>query len=132
MAIRGYTLEDWRKNAEENYLTTPISVLKYITVLEEAVAEFTADAPETTYKVGEKVEIVKYGHLIWQTQKAEGSMLPVYYEDENMVWYDVSPQMVGQQGVVIKAEITQGKTKYSIGGLTGKSAWYNEEQLKKL
>ncbi len=31
----GNTVEYWKKNAEENYLTTPISVLKYITVLEE-------------------------------------------------------------------------------------------------
>ena len=29
------TVEYWKQNAEENYLTTPISVLKYITVLEE-------------------------------------------------------------------------------------------------
>lgn len=31
----GNTIEYWKQNAEENYLTTPISVLKYITVLEE-------------------------------------------------------------------------------------------------
>ena len=31
----GNTVEYWKQNAEENYLTTPISVLKYITVLEE-------------------------------------------------------------------------------------------------
>ena len=31
----GNTVEYWKRNAEENYLTTPISVLKYITVLEE-------------------------------------------------------------------------------------------------
>lgn len=31
----GNTVEYWKKNAEEDYLTTPISVLKYITVLEE-------------------------------------------------------------------------------------------------
>ena len=28
-------LKNWKLNAEENYTTTPISVLKYITVLEE-------------------------------------------------------------------------------------------------
>lgn len=33
--IRGNTLEYWKQNAEENYITTPISVLKYITILEE-------------------------------------------------------------------------------------------------
>lgn len=31
----GNTIEHWKQNAEEDYLTTPISVLKYITVLEE-------------------------------------------------------------------------------------------------
>jgi hypothetical protein len=31
----GNTVEYWKQNAEENYLTTPISVLKYITILEE-------------------------------------------------------------------------------------------------
>ena len=31
----GNTVEYWKQNAEENYLTTPINVLKYITVLEE-------------------------------------------------------------------------------------------------
>jgi len=29
-------LEYWKKNCEENYITTPISVLKYITELEKA------------------------------------------------------------------------------------------------
>lgn len=31
----GKTIEYWKNNAEEDYNTTPISVLKYITVLEE-------------------------------------------------------------------------------------------------
>jgi hypothetical protein len=31
----GNTVEYWKQNAEENYLITPISVLKYITILEE-------------------------------------------------------------------------------------------------
>jgi len=35
----GNTLKYWKNNAEENYLTTPISVLKYITCLEKALSE---------------------------------------------------------------------------------------------
>lgn len=31
----GNTVEYWKHNAEEDYIKTPISVLKYITVLEE-------------------------------------------------------------------------------------------------
>lgn len=35
----GQTLEYWKNNAEEDYAKVPISVLKYITVLEEAVKD---------------------------------------------------------------------------------------------
>lgn len=36
-------IEKWRINAEEDYITTPISVLKYITILEEALTEKDAE-----------------------------------------------------------------------------------------
>jgi hypothetical protein len=35
----GRTVDYWKQNAEEDYLKTPISVLKYITVLEEQAGE---------------------------------------------------------------------------------------------
>lgn len=38
MKIRGNTLKYWKENAEEDYIKVPISVLKYITILEELVA----------------------------------------------------------------------------------------------
>jgi hypothetical protein len=34
-------LKNWRLNAEENYITTPISVLKYITELEKSYEDLT-------------------------------------------------------------------------------------------
>ena len=37
METKKKVLEYFRKNAEENYLTTPISVLRYISELEEAL-----------------------------------------------------------------------------------------------
>lgn len=40
----GSTVEYWKQNAEENYLTTPISVLKYITVLEEQAEQLRKHA----------------------------------------------------------------------------------------
>jgi hypothetical protein len=33
--MHGETLEYWKENAEEDYIKVPISVLKYITILEE-------------------------------------------------------------------------------------------------
>lgn len=38
------TVEYWKQNAKENYLTTPISVLKYITVLEEQAKQLRKHA----------------------------------------------------------------------------------------
>lgn len=40
----GKTVEYWKQNAEENYLTTPISVLKYIIVLEEQIEQLRKQA----------------------------------------------------------------------------------------
>lgn len=40
----GNTVEYWKQNAEENYPTTPISVLKYITVLEEQAEQLRKHA----------------------------------------------------------------------------------------
>lgn len=40
----GNTVEYWKQNAEEDYLTTPISVLKYITVLEEQAEQLRKHA----------------------------------------------------------------------------------------
>ena len=37
--IRGHTLEYWKDNAEEDYGLVPISVLKYITILEEQLEQ---------------------------------------------------------------------------------------------
>lgn len=35
--VRGKAVSDWRENAEEDYASVPISVLKYITILEEMI-----------------------------------------------------------------------------------------------
>ena len=39
----GNTVEHWRKNAEEDYASVPISVLRYITVLEEQEDQFNPE-----------------------------------------------------------------------------------------
>jgi hypothetical protein len=39
--LQGHTLEYWKNNAEEDYLKVPISVLKYITCLEEQIEQLT-------------------------------------------------------------------------------------------
>ena len=39
--LHGHTLEYWKNNAEEDYFQVPISVLKYITCLEERIEQLT-------------------------------------------------------------------------------------------
>ena len=39
--LHGHTLKYWKNNAEEDYLKVPISVLKYITCLEERIEQLT-------------------------------------------------------------------------------------------
>lgn len=50
-------LNYWKNNAEEDYMTTPISVLRYITELEKAVP-----AESVPFKVGDKVKITNCVH----------------------------------------------------------------------
>jgi hypothetical protein len=80
------------------------------------------------FKEGDKVEVVRYGHLYWSYEKE-----PIKHIDYDPVvkcyLYDMSPELVGQKGVVTEVTKTQGKYQYSLSGLS-KSSWYDEKQLK--
>lgn len=75
----GNTVEYWKQNAEENYLTTPISVLKYITVLEEqaeqlrkhAVSSSVCPCSELTNGEMEELKIWLEGFIIHTEKKIE-------------------------------------------------------------
>ena len=53
--LHGHTLEYWKNNAEEGYLKAPISVLKYITCLEERIDQLTIPVV-----VGQSEQLVCY------------------------------------------------------------------------
>ena len=50
-------LNYWKKNAEEDYMNIPISVLRYITELEKSVP-----VEVVKFKVGDKVKITRELH----------------------------------------------------------------------
>lgn len=76
------------------------------------------------FKVGDKVEIVKYGHLIWESKQSEYPMnFPMIFEDDNVRWLDIRPDLVGKAGIV-NDELDGQYSVYDIG------AWFSEEQLK--
>lgn len=83
------TVEYWKQNAEENYLTTPISVLKYITVLEEQAEQLRKHAVMPSYLQEVEKEafimIQKYGK-----KRAEEEAILIaesYIEDINNLEY---------------------------------------------
>lgn len=67
------TIEHWKANAEEDYLTTPISVLRYISELEKRNADLITDIDNRLsviedYASGEAgVEITKLRKYIEET-----------------------------------------------------------------
>lgn len=87
---------------------------------------------EPLYKAGNKVTIVNYGHLTWINKKLSTAKLsfPLIGEDENFSWHDMSPEMVGQNGIVVEAKMTQGIPCYAIHFEKGRSAWYDEKQME--
>ena len=84
------------------------------------------------YSIGDKVKIVNYGHPIWVNKKVEELKLsfPLIREDENVRILDMSPDLIGQEGIVSEVSMTQGIPNYAIEGIKGKHAWYQEGQME--
>jgi len=94
---------------------------------------------ERKFKVGDKVKVVNYGHLIWQNktnQDAERKFhenngipykeLKVLSDDGKTQWLDLNPDLVGKEGIVDKISDSGD---YALKGLS-KYAWYSEKQLE--
>ncbi len=61
----------------------------------------------------------------------EGSDKPnnIISETDTYWTCDSNPELVGQEGTVVKVNLTQGHYKYSLEG-PAKQSWYNEGQLE--
>ncbi len=80
-------------------------------------------------KIGDTVEVVKYGHLTWSTVSLyEG--INIYSADNGVYWYDLATYLIGKQGVVSEVSEASGVKMYSVNGIPGKKAWYDSNQLK--
>jgi hypothetical protein len=58
----GKTVEYWKQNAEEDYMGTPISVLKYITVLEEQAKQLGLKKGFTGSEKCECIDSIDYSN----------------------------------------------------------------------
>ena len=81
------------------------------------------------FGIGDKVKIVKYGSLIWRTKESNEITKNIVFEDDTFNYIDMQPDLVGKEAIVTKAEVTQGRAKYSLKGVN-KVAWYDEQQLE--
>lgn len=73
-------------------------------------------------KKRDRVKVVNYGHLIWKV--IEGKI----------AWDDLSPELVGREGIITDILITQGKSGYKLAldnhHPHEKVCWYSESQLE--
>lgn len=90
---------------------------------------------EPLYGMGDRVRVVKFGSLVF-LRKSENPLdcmfqdSPIIYDNGTTCWIDISPYLVGQEGIIDGLSDVQGIYKYSISGIKQKHAWYTEEQLE--
>lgn len=96
------------------------------------------------FKIGDKVRVINYGHKMWMHKDVINHPqwhkdTPILKEEENILWCDVEPSLVGKIGEI--REVVQVKRisadgneesvgQYSINGIPQKVAWYQEDQLE--
>lgn len=78
------------------------------------------------YKVGDHVEIINYGSIIYSKSNLLFKSIGVC---GSLQIYDMSPELIGKQGIIDGSSTVQGRTTYSISGIN-KHAWYDKQQLK--
>jgi hypothetical protein len=84
------------------------------------------------FKVGDKVKVVNYGSIYW-TRKGEPVpssfvLLKGSLEISPYLWYDMQPELVGKQGII--TAVGSSGDEYSLSGIEGKIAWYENQQLE--
>ena len=90
------------------------------------------------FNIGDKVRVIEYGSLMWRHKEEHNkwesslgkSSFKLYKEVGDILWLDTMPEIVGKKGVIDNISNIQGDDKYSIKGIMGKTAWYNENQLE--
>jgi len=86
------------------------------------------------YSIGDLVEIINYGQLMWINktepywEKLKGKAI---LENDETIWIDLRPELVGEKGKICQVKLTQKKWKYSIAFSDIQTiSWFSEKQLK--
>lgn len=88
---------------------------------------------DTKFKVGDRVRIVNYGHLIYV--HPESTMLELftskpYSKSKEMVTFDLNPRIIGTEWIITEAKVIQGIDGYEIHNDTNTIAWVHNNQLE--
>lgn len=85
------------------------------------------------YTVGDRIRVVNYGSIKFEGLNtfAQPTSNPVLFEDDKCRAVDISPWLIGREGVVTDARAIQGVACYALDGIAGKQAWYFEDQMEK-
>lgn len=91
---------------------------------------------EPNFKAGDSIRVINYGHLIWESK--DPRTMPeefrlkrkAYYETDKIRCIDLNPELVGKEGIISEASISQGEWSYAVDGIPEKCAWYDEDQLE--
>ena len=79
------------------------------------------------FNIGDKVEIIKYGHLCWEGVNCSNPMQgSIIYEQDGLRAVDMNPDMIGTIGII--SGIGTGNT-YSIETKDDSIAWLDKRQL---
>jgi len=92
-------------------------------------------------EVGDRIRIVNYGHKLLFSRDKNRNMdrerfaknFPLIDEDDTFYYYDLRPELVGQEGEIAN-KIPHGMlTKYSVQFDSGnRVSWFSDNQLEKI
>ena len=79
----------------------------------------------TKFKVGDHVKIINYGHQMMSIVLRADSE-----KADDPEYFDMSPELIGQTGVIIEANTDSNGDAYAIDNIPQKQAWYRNDQLE--
>ena len=82
------------------------------------------------FNIGDRVRIKNYGHKIYNHKSSWRPRKCIVLSEKNGIQeVDISPELVGQEGIVYHVSEIKYKFIYALDG-PGKSSGWNEDQLE--
>lgn len=87
---------------------------------------------EGEIKVGDRCRIIHYGNLMWSIKSQhiyiDKNKTKILSVDDNVVWYDTAPHLVGLEVIITQIVRDDDSLRYA----TDKVSWLDRKQLQLL